>query len=179
MSEQFSKKSNMVGTYKKYSEKLAKADRKARIVFKAWLKSLGYQDSDIIERENPDFLIDNKYYVEIELSDCWNVDRFPENQFPSCWRGAHVLERKRKNKIFANQQGKNCFFVMFRSDLRKAIITHDKFMTEDKLVPNPNKYRKNGDEYVFWIKHNEYIFRDVEGEINERNIRMSKKDWLI
>lgn len=66
MKQSFTKNKNMKGVYKKYDPNLAKeADHKARTVFKYWLKSFGYTDSEITEMENPDFLIENKYYVEV------------------------------------------------------------------------------------------------------------------
>jgi hypothetical protein len=179
MNEEFQKRSDMKGVYKTFNKKLFdKSDPEARKALRFWLKSFGYTDHEMLEQESPDFLIDNKYYVEVELSDCWKVQKFPENRFPICWHGAHIFERKRKDKINANNNGKNCFFVMFRDDRRKAIIIHDKFIKEERLITNPNKFRKEGDENAFLIKHNEYIFRDVEKEINERSKLMKKKEWI-
>lgn len=66
---------------------------------------------------------------------------------------------------------------MFRSDLKKAIIISDNYVQTDRLIDNPNKFRREGDEKVFLIKHGEYIFRDVEKEINERKKGMIKRDW--
>ena len=163
----------MRGVEKQFDQNLADWAKRAERELRYWMLGHGYEythhPSGIYGRDGLCVGNGEKFYVEVERCSAkrWAADEpFP---FPTL----HILERRGKNGI------DGWLLFVAREDVQRGFIAFPRTSIKPgRLIRNPNKYVKSGEEWVYDVPLDEVLPVDytiVEGEpigaLNAKRIR--------
>lgn len=133
----------MKGVHKSFSKELfTQHDNKARAKAIEFFANNNLTAKPNNNEFGVDLLVEDEtgatvYFVEVEVKNNWNRDKFPFDTL-------NIPERKGK---YATMYKNRMFWMVFSHDVSRMLLVTTEALKEAKLVEIPNKYEHSGEMF--------------------------------